>query len=123
VYDGGTALSKDDAEKKVRNITSRPLAKEDLIATTKRAIVVRMLHNLLGVARGERDGESMLRYLDAILTLAPDAGADRWLRAQLRYHAGQKEACLTDVEWLIDKQPVGVEREAVLELRKLLTRE
>jgi regulator of sirC expression with transglutaminase-like and TPR domain len=123
VFDGGLALSAEDAAKKVRSITNREMTKDDLKATTKKAILVRMLHNLLNIAREDRDGEAMLRYLDVIVSLAPDEGPDRWLRAQLRYHSNQKEAALADVEWLIEKAPPGVEREAVQELRKLLTKE
>jgi serine protease Do len=123
VFEGGLPLSREDAEKKARAITGRPLLKEHLMPTTKRAIIVRMLHNLLNVARGERDGESMLRYVDAIIALTPEATEDRWLRAQLRYHAGQKQGSLEDVEWLLDKGGDGIDREQLLELRKLLKRE
>src|SRR5262249_53215031 len=88
VYESGKLMSREEAEKKVLGITGRPLQKEDLTAATKRAIIVRMIRNLLGISRGERDGEGMLRYLDVILTLTPDTAEDRWLRAQLRFHAG-----------------------------------
>jgi regulator of sirC expression with transglutaminase-like and TPR domain len=120
VYDSGAALTMEQAEKKVRDIAGRPLQKEDLKAATKRSIAVRMLRNLLGVARGEKDGEAMLRYVDTIVALTPDSADDRWLRAQLRFHAGQKEGSLQDVEWLIEKGPEGIDREQLLELRKLL---
>jgi regulator of sirC expression with transglutaminase-like and TPR domain len=120
VYEGGKLMSREEAEKKVLGITGRPLQKEDLTATTKRAIIVRMIRNLLGISRNERDGEGMLRYLDVILALTPDSSEDRWLRAQLRFHAGNRPGALTDVEWLIDKGGDGIDREQLLELRKLL---
>jgi len=50
-------------------ITGQPLAKKDLDAVSKKAIVLRMLHNLLNVAQHEQDRPAMLRYLDGILTL------------------------------------------------------
>src|SRR5262249_6316559 len=59
VYEGGQPLSRDEADKKVRALARRPLKDEDLAPVTKRAIVVRMLHNLLGIARDERDGMGM----------------------------------------------------------------
>jgi regulator of sirC expression with transglutaminase-like and TPR domain len=120
VYDAGALLTMEQAEKKVRDITGRPLQKDDLKAASKRSIVVRMLRNLLGIARGEKDGEAMLRYVDTIVALTPDSAEDHWLRAQLRFHAGQKEGSLQDVEWLIEKGPEGIDREQLLELRKLL---
>src|SRR5581483_1333230 len=61
VYDGAKPLSREEAAKKVEAITGEPLRDEHLAAVTKRAIIVRMLHNLLGVARSERDGKAMLR--------------------------------------------------------------
>src|SRR6185312_4751190 len=43
VYEGGQHLSREDAEKKVRDITDRRLREEDLAAVNKRSIIVRML--------------------------------------------------------------------------------
>ena len=77
VYDGGKRLSRDDAAQIVRRIADQPLQPEHLAAVPKKAIIVRMLHNLLNVARGERDGESMLRYLDAIVAIAPASAEER----------------------------------------------
>jgi len=120
VFDGGAALSQEEAEKKVREAAGRPPTAADLTAPTKRAIIVRMIRNLLGIARNERDGETMLRYLDAILTLTPESSDDRWLRAQLRYHAGQQAAALADVTWLLDNKAEGIDRDDLLQLRRLL---
>ena len=36
----------------------------------------------------------MLRYLDAILTVTPDAAEERWVRAVLRYQTGDRAATL-----------------------------
>lgn len=123
VFDGGKTLTQDEAAKKVRDTAGIDLKKEHLMAPTKRAIVVRMLQNLTSIARNERDGEAMLRYLDLIVTVTPDTPEERWLRAQLRYHAGQKEGSLEDVQWLLEKQPEGIELEAVQGLQKLLKSE
>lgn len=120
VYDGGTFLSEKEAEAVVLRITGRPLQKEHLISAGKKAILVRMLHNLLNVAESEKDGEGMLRYVDAIVTITPDAGPERWMRAVLRYQAGQRAGALEDVDWLLDRQPAGVPIERVRELRGLL---
>jgi regulator of sirC expression with transglutaminase-like and TPR domain len=104
-------------------ITGEALKEEHLKATPKRAIVVRMLHNLLNIARGERDGETMLHYLDAILTVDPDSADDRWVRAVLRFQAGQRDGARADADWLLEKKPAGIDREQVLELRRLLEKE
>jgi regulator of sirC expression with transglutaminase-like and TPR domain len=122
VYEGGRPLSKEEAATKVKAITGRPLEEAHLAAVGKRAIVVRLLRNLLGVAGGERDPAGMLRYLDALVTADPDAAADRALRARLRFQTGDREGALRDVDWLLEKQPEGIDLESVREMRRLLTR-
>jgi len=120
VYEGGQFLSRDDADKKIKTITGRALRDDDLKATPRRAIVVRMLHNLLGIARGERDGETMLHYLDAILAVDGDIGEDRWQRAVLRFQAGQRDGAKEDVDWLETHKPEGIDQDQVMQLRRLL---
>ena len=123
VYEAGKELTRAEASKKVEAITGAAMRDEHLAATPKRDIIVRMLHNLTGLARSARDGPSMLRYLDAILAVAPDEADDRWLRARLRYHAGHRQGAIEDADWLLDKKPAGVELEPVREFRRLLEKE
>jgi serine protease Do len=120
VFEGGVALSREEAAKRVQAITGGPLKDEHLKAATKRAIVVRMLQNLRNLADRDRDEPGLLRYVDAIVTLQPEAVEERWLRALLRYRAGEKQAALEDVDWLLENGPEGLDRERVLELKKLL---
>ena len=93
----------------------------DLAATSKRVIVVRMLQNLLGIARQEGDGPGMLRYLDAILAIATDAAQERWMRALLRFQADDGPGALEDVDWLLKHEPEQMDLERVRELRHLLS--
>lgn len=122
VYEGGTELTREDAATKVREITGQLLREDHLAPVSKKAIIVRMLHNLLRVARGERDNSAMLRYLDAIVMLAPESAEERGLRAGVRYQAGDREGSLSDVDWLLENQPEGVDLEKLRELRRMLTR-
>jgi serine protease Do len=123
VYEGGVPLSREEAAKRVESNTGEPLREEHLAAAPKRAIVVRMLHNLIGLADRDHDADALLRYLDAIVAVAPDSGDERWARAVLRFRAGQRQAALEDVDWLLEHEPKGYDRQRVLELRKLLLRE
>lgn len=123
VFDGGKLISKAEADKKVRDVTGEAPEAEYFRATTKRAIIVRMLRNLISIARGEKDGEGMLRYMELVVALTPDSAEDRWLRGQLRYHAGNKAGALEDVDWLIEKKPEGIDHDQLLELRRLLKAE
>jgi serine protease Do len=122
VYDGGKFLTREDAEKIVRLAGRTTLKDEHLVPATKKAIVLRMLQNLMNLASNDKDADAMLRYLDVSLALAPDSGPERWMRAVLRFRGGQKQGAREDVDWLLEHEPAGVEREEVLELRKRLER-
>lgn len=122
VFDGGKIISKQDAEGKVRAITGEPLADNHWAKATKRVVIVRMIRNLLGLAQSERDGIAMLRYVDAIVILAPDSPEDRWLRAMLRYQSGQLSAAKEDVDWLVEHPSDSVPNGHVQELKRLLDR-
>lgn len=122
VYEGGLPLSRAAAERKVRAVTRGAAKEADFAAATKRQILERLLHNLLGLAREDRDVYGALRYLDAIVAVNPDAAEQRWMRAVLRSQTGAKPQALEDVDWLLDKRPDGIDLERVTELRRLLLR-
>jgi serine protease Do len=123
VYEDGKEMSDKDAEDKVRKITGQPLDQKDLAAVAKKAILVRMLHNLLNLARHDDDRAGVLRYLDGIVTLSPGAHDERWARAVLRFQAGQRAGALADCEYLIGNTPAEADLDRVRELRKLLVHE
>src|SRR5207248_11745726 len=114
VYGGGKALTREQAEEIARGITGEAIREEDLRPVSKKAILVRMLHNLLGLTRKEGDIPAALRYLDTILALAPDAGNERLLRAAGRFQLGNKAGASEDVDWLVEHEPQGIDRERVL---------
>ena len=116
----GTLMSREQAEKKVKQITGRDANDKDFEAVSKKAIVVRMLHNLLNVARGEKDGDGMLRYLDGILAIDSEAYEERWARANFRSFAGLRVGALADCELLLKHAPPGVDLDQVRELRRRL---
>src|SRR5437879_5597774 len=80
----GKLMSREEAEAKIKKITGEAPREKDFEPVTKKAIAVRMLHNLLNVAKSERDGDAMLRYLDGIVALEPDGHDERWGRAIMR---------------------------------------
>ena len=91
VFDGGKLLDEDQAAKKSQGITGKLPAEKSLAAVSKKAILTRMLHNLVGIAEREKDRDGMLRYLDAILVIDPEAHDERWVRAVFRFQAGLRE--------------------------------
>src|SRR5262249_36421822 len=73
VYDGGKAISEEEAGQIVERITGKPLDADKLKPITKKGIILRMLHNLANVAQREQDLDGMLTYLDGIVTVDADA--------------------------------------------------
>lgn len=121
VYEGGVLMSRADANRKVEGITDEPPRDEHFQAVSKQAIVIRMLHNLMNLARRDADAEALARYLDAILTLNPKSAEERFMRAAVRLHLNHRQGALEDAEWLLDHQPDGVDLDAVRRMYRLLS--
>jgi regulator of sirC expression with transglutaminase-like and TPR domain len=120
VFERGEVLSPVEARKKSAQITGRPVLDEQLAPVTKKAIITRMLHNLLGLAEEQGDLKSLLRYLNAVIAISPEAARERWLRAGARFQLADKAGALADVDWLIEHHPEGINIERVREFRRLL---
>jgi regulator of sirC expression with transglutaminase-like and TPR domain len=120
VFEGGQALSREDAAKKVEALTGEPVKDEHLAPAAKKAIVVRMLHNLMNLAESDRDAEGMLRYLDTILAVAPDSVQERGMRAALRAQTGRRQGALEDLDWMLEHKPPDVDLEKVRAFRRRL---
>jgi serine protease Do len=118
VYDGAIAVSRDEANRRVKEATDRDLTDADLKPTVKRAIITRMLHNLLSVSG--TDPKAMHRYLNAILSIDPTSAQHRWLRAIVRYRLQDRERALEDVDWLLENKPAEIESAQVLDLQRAI---
>jgi regulator of sirC expression with transglutaminase-like and TPR domain len=121
VFDRGRTISRDEAARRIKESTDRELTDDDLRPATKRSIVTRMLHNLLGISGS--DPAAMRRYLDAILALEPESAQHRWLRAIVRYRLEDPRGAAEDVDWLVEQKPPGVDLVRVLQMREMLKRE
>lgn len=123
VFEGAQPLTRAEASQRIGNFPARELTDAELKPPTKRAIIVRMLHNLQGVAGQARDSTALLRYCSAILALDTDAVPERWMRAVLSFQTDKRDTARGDVDWLLDKKPAGIDLERVQELRERLERE
>jgi serine protease Do len=86
---------------------------------TKRAIILRMLRNLLGATLDdETAAKDALPYLNLVLAVDPDSAMERLTRAQMNQRTGDKAAARLDVQWLIENFP----EEGPVELREQLER-
>lgn len=122
-FGGGAIMSRSQANKKIQEITGRPLRDQDLATASKRDIILRMLQNLIGLAGQEEDIEGVLRYLDVFLAISPSEAQQRWRRAALRNHAGDKKGALEDTDWLLQRQPLGVNIKLVEQFKEMLRRQ
>jgi regulator of sirC expression with transglutaminase-like and TPR domain len=123
VFERGKLLSRDDAAQLARDFIGRELEEEDLAAAGKREIVLRMLSNLLGVAEREDDREGMLRYLEAIVTVEPEAVRERGMRAVLRSQTGRRAAAVADLDWFLEQRPEGIDLDKIREMREFFSRQ
>lgn len=125
VFEGAVDVSRVDAEKRIKESTGGELTAaqvEELFKpATKRAIVFRMLQNLLSVSR--TDPPALHRYLNAMLAVDPQHGPYHMLRAMVRYQLDEKQQAREDVDWLLEHEPVGVNLDQVRALEIELDRE
>ena len=120
VFDGGKQLSRSEAQERVFEATGRGFREEDLQPAGKRDIIVRVLRNLLGLAEGPRGAADSARYLDLIVALQPDSAGDRLARARARLQSGDTAGGKADLQWLIERQPPGMDVERLEELLRSL---
>ena len=118
VFEGAVPVSREEAAKRIRENSDRELTDDDLKPTTKRAIVIRMLHNLLGLS--SNDTPAANRYLNGILALDPASAQHRWLRAIIRYRVEDRKGAAEDVAWLMEHKPEGIDLHRVFELKRAL---
>ncbi|HBH52054.1 MAG TPA: hypothetical protein DDY91_09190 [Planctomycetaceae bacterium] len=122
VYERAAALSHDEADALVRANVGRPMQASDLESMTRRGMVLRVLRNLRGLAEQQRDADSHARYLDAIVLLDPDNPEERVRRAIVMFSQERRDEALSDVNWLLEKKPDGINLNQVEDLRQAILR-
>lgn len=110
----GKRITLGDAER----LSRRRLDRKDLARASSQDILLRMLSNLLAVAQDENDVEAMFGYLDALLLIDETDGARRGMRAMLFASEGRFDEALTDLNWLLEHRPAGVDVAMVDALRE-----
>lgn len=116
VFDKCRLISIEDASR----LSGSQLTETDLVAGTRRDILVRMVRNLQNAATMEQDVQALMRYLDIAILIREDSAIDRWQRAVLKSRTGQPAAAVKDLDWLIDRHPEGIDQESVEALRRRL---
>jgi regulator of sirC expression with transglutaminase-like and TPR domain len=118
VFESATTISREEAERRLKENTEREPTEEDFRAAGARAIIARMLHNLLGLSGN--DPKAMHRYLNAILAVEETSAQHRALRAMVRYRLEDLAGAAADVEWLLDNNPDGIDVARLRELQRAI---
>ena len=122
-FEGGARLTEADAVLRSREITGRAPAAPQLRPAAHKAVLLRMLENLLGQSDDEAERPRLLGYLDVILAAAPDNLERRMVRAMIRYRSGRIAEAVADVDYLLEHHREAIDEERVLELRDRMERE
>lgn len=125
VFDGGRRMSKAEAISMIFRMTRRPPEDDDFTSASNRDILARMLSNLLNVAESKRDAEATLRYLNGLVAVSasePDLFRLRGQRAVLRHQLGRKRAAVDDLDWILEREPAGLNLKQIRSLRELFAK-
>jgi regulator of sirC expression with transglutaminase-like and TPR domain len=113
VFDGAAILDRDGVAKLYRDLQGRELTDDLLAPVGPKAILTRMINNLLSIATREDDAPAMLRYLDAMLAVDPESGRERVMRMLVANRLGRKDAARADALWLLERSPEEIDLAAV----------
>lgn len=131
VFENGRVMTLDEAKKVIQENQRATLTPEEqtafieqtLEASGPKAIILRILSNLRGVAEKDRDADAMRRYVDTILTLDVEHLEARAFRIDLNIRSRRFKDAIRDIDWMLHKKPAGLEVEPVLRLRGQLEAE
>ena len=113
---GGKIVSREEASL----ITGIKLKDEDFKPISHRDIITRMLRNLIQSAEREEDSIARLRYVDAIIAIDPDDRYTRAMLAMIHYGESRFTEALSDIDFLIGKNPDAPELDPLRVLRNRL---
>ncbi len=119
VYDDGKPISRAEASLIVKNQTGVALEEYHLKPTSKREMIIRMLRNIIRNTP-ETQSTPLLRSLNTLLVLDPDAANERLNRVFVLIRIGEKVAAKADIEWIIEKAPTGFDLDRLRELHRNL---
>ena len=104
VFERGKTLSVEQAALELSD--QGAFDEESLEPSTKRAIILRMLNNLLSSTMDDSSAiKETMPYLDLSVALDPDAAVQRITRARMKERLGLKQEAAEDVRWLTEHFP------------------
>jgi regulator of sirC expression with transglutaminase-like and TPR domain len=123
VFERAAERTREDLAARRRDEAGTEITDDDLAVAAPKAILARMVNNLLGIAVREGDQADVLRYLDAMLVISPDSARERVMRMVTAARLGRREAAVADARWLLDRMPPEIDLEQVRGLLDRLERD
>ncbi|MBU6302669.1 MAG: trypsin-like peptidase domain-containing protein [Verrucomicrobia bacterium] len=111
VYESGAFLDGEAAARIVFEFTEREMTPEDLKPMDHRAIIGRLLRNLIEQEKQRGTPLKAVPYLEVALKVNPDDAAARFDRALLRYQEGDVEGTKSDLRWLLQADAPGINQD------------
>lgn len=121
-YEGAKPLSRMQAMQMVAEMTGELLNDDHMTPVPEREVVLRMLRNLIHIKKGpdpyspapmQNPGEgnpvAAMPYLHVVLQIDPENVSARFDRALLRFQEGDREGAKTDIRWLLQNEPPGID--------------
>jgi serine protease Do len=116
VFEAGRVGDREQATEWAQEHSELPILPEHFRPATKKDMIVRMLRNLLALADPAEKPAQALNYIEIIMSIDSEQPADRWRRAFLLIQTGDPQSAKTDLQWLLDKKPNGVNLDRVEQL-------
>jgi len=120
VFEGAKILSKDQASKKILEINGRTPVDDDFLPMKNKQILIRILTNLSGIAKKEKDNIGLIRYLDAIISIDENSHEERGNRIILLAQNNQIQKAIADIDYLLQKGPKELDADKLNEFKQLL---
>ena len=120
VFERAAERTRTELAARRRDEAGTEITEDDLAAAAPKAILARMVNNLLGIAVREGNQADVLRYLDAMLVINPDSARDRVMRMVTAARLDRREAAVADARWLLERMPPGIDLDQVRGLRDRL---
>jgi serine protease Do len=105
-FNGGKELSRAQAIALTGSAAGKLSLSEDIAPATKRQILSRILHNLLS-SQDMSQPQLALPYLNLLVAIQPSDPQERLSRAILLFKNQQPKEARADVQWLLEKRPLG----------------
>ena len=122
-FGGGAFISLAEASKLAGLIPALGESADQYEISSKREIISRMLNNLKGIAIDEKEPEVALRYVELLVAINPEDPTERLSRALLNAQSDRQQQAIPDLEWIIERQPQGIDIDRLSEFYEHLKRE